>query len=124
MGIEGSNGEGPKPVRVITEPGAFGKPAHMIIVRRFRSKAEKAKGKKGRLEVESFIVMGATKEMRLEQIEAFKKKHIPDPLFVSFTVLKFVEETRPLEEAEPSKIVMPSPSDTRRFGRSKYMPGE
>lgn len=109
-----------KKIRVITEPGGFGVPAHMVIVRKWRE------GKVGQeINVESYIVAVGSKNDQLEECEKMKQQVIVDPLFCSFTILEFVSETRPLQEKEESdepKIIRPTFRDTKRFNRSKYLP--
>jgi len=108
----------PKPIRVITEPGAFGQPGYMIIVRKKDGDAAN---------VQSFAVLHGDDEEQLKTIAEAKKEAILDPDFLSFTTLKFIEETRPLEEPEPV-IHKPTTGQILRFSggknRSKYTPGE
>lgn len=108
----------PKPIRVITEPGAFGQPGYMVIIRTKQGNAAK---------VDSFAVLAGEDEEQLATIADFKKKAITDPDFLSFTTLRFIEETRPLEEPE-AIIHKPTDEDVLRVSgskrRSKYSPGE
>jgi hypothetical protein len=112
-----TNGAGKK-VRLITEPGAFGKAGYTVIVRRFENHKRK------KIRVDSYVVVAGDDEQQLAEIEKLKAQVITDPLFAAFTILKFVSETRPLQEPEDegSKIIRPSFTDTKRFGRSKYLP--
>jgi hypothetical protein len=118
---EKSNGSGRK-VRLITEPGAFGRDGHMVILRRWVDAGAKAKKKK--INVESFVVAAGSTDEQLQEIERMKETWVTDPLFCSLTILRFVSETRVLAEPkeEKSKIVIPTASDVRRFNRSKYSP--
>lgn len=104
---------------MITEDGAFGHPGYMVIVRYWPD--EKAKEKQSKLSVESFVVVKGSDEEQLKAIEEMKSQWVVNPLFASFTILRFVSETRPLEEPQPL-IHIPTQRDTRRFGRSKYDP--
>jgi len=114
----------PKPIRVITEKGAFGHPGHMAVV---RMRVQDTPDGKPQCVVKSFAVTVGTDEEQLEACEAMKKKVIVEPAFQSFTLLKFIEETRPLEEPdEKTKIHVPTSIQKRRYGgggnRSKFMP--
>jgi hypothetical protein len=112
-----TNGAGKK-IRLITEPGAFGKPGYTVIVRRFENHKRK------KINVDSYVVVAGDDEQQLAEIEKLKAQVITDPLFAAFTILKFVSETRPLQESEDEgpKIIRPSFRDVRRHGRSKYNP--
>ena len=117
------NGEAKK-IRMITEKGAFGHPGYMAIV---RMKNPCKEGETQTVEVHSFAVTVGTDKEQLEACEAMKKKVIVEPAFVSFTLLKFIEETRPLEEPdEKTKIHVPTSIQTKRYSgggnRSKFMP--
>lgn len=112
---EGSNGGGRK-IRMITEPGAFGQPGFMIVIRHRKEDDSKV------VDVQSYAVLAGNRDEQLQRIEEFKKIEIVKPSLVSFTVLEFIEETRPLEEPEPTKIVRPTVRDVRHFNRSKYDP--
>jgi len=113
-----------KQIRMITEKGAFGHPGYMAIV---RMKNPCEEGEKQTVEVQSFAVTVGTDEEQLRAVEAMRQKVIVEPAFVSFTILQFIEETRPLEEPdEKTKIHVPTSIQTKRFSgggnRSKYTP--
>jgi len=106
-----------KPLRFITEKGAFGPPGLMAIYRKWIPEKERSEAKQ--LTVESFVAIEGKRDDQMSEILKLKIKCQADPLFCSFTILEFVEETRPLLEPEPD-IAMPSNAQVRKFGK----PGE
>lgn len=113
-----------KQIRMITEKGAFGHPGYMVIVKMLVEDDEEGNPQ---CVAKPFAVTVGTDEEQLDAIKAMKEKVIVDPAFHAFTVLKFIEETRPLEEPdEKTKIHIPTSIQTKRFSgggnRSKYTP--
>jgi len=114
----------PKPIRVITEKGAFGHPGYMVVVKML---IEDTPDGKPQCIANPFTVTVGTDEEQLKAIKTMKEKAIVEPAFHAFTVLKFVEETRPLEEPdEKTKIHVPTSIQTKRYSgggnRSKFQP--
>ena len=104
-----------KPIRVITEPGAFGAPALMVVIRTRKDDAA---------QVESFIIREGTDEEMMEKARELKKQAIARSDFLSVTILRFIEETRPLEEPDDEKIIRPNFEQVKHVHRSKYTPND
>lgn len=98
----------------------------MVIIRKWDPATLQLPRDQRKVLVDSFVIVRGSEEEQLQAVAEAKANQIVDPLFVSFTVLKFVSETRKLEEpeaADKSKIVIPTSREVRKFSRSKYQPG-